>query len=132
MHNYTCDCIFLHKTIDFLYKEVHNYRHSLLLMVIIHYLRIWRNYYGIWDYLPSAANHRDCAGTEDQTDTAIPVYCCMGRCDNYQRMESDRRIHRHYQRLHDSIDCKRIQCRTSGSGYHVWWICLHVKNHRSR
>ena len=50
MHNYTCNCIFLHKTIDFLYNEVHNYRHSLLLTVVIHYLRIWRNYYGIWNF----------------------------------------------------------------------------------
>ena len=123
---------FLHKTIDFLYNEVHNYRHSLLLMVVIHYLRIWRNYYGIRNYLPSAANHRDCTGAEDQTDTAIPVYCCMAWCYNYQRMESDCRIHRYYQRIYDSIYCKRIQRRTSGSGYHGWWICLHAEDYRSR
>jgi len=31
----------------------------------------------------------------------------MAWCDNYQRMESDCRIHRYYQRIYDSIYCKR-------------------------
>lgn len=124
---------FLHKAIDFLYNEVHNYRHSLLLMVVIHYLRIWRNYlmeYGITCLLPPIIC--DCTGTEDQTDSAIPVYCCMGWCNNYQRMESDRRIHRYYQRIYDSVYRKRIQRRSSGSGYYGWRICLHVEDYRSR
>ena len=30
------------------------------------------------------------------------------------------------------IYCKRIQRRTSGSGYHGWWICLHAEDYRSR